>query len=1134
MGSMTGAHDPDQAEPGKHEVSGDARARPSLRLAGTATLEMDGSSAGLTSAKAHAVLARLVLDRHTGGTDREQLAELVWPTSLPPTWGSALRTILTRVRRFLLPLPGTELGSVSGRYVLTLPDHLDVDIESARRVDLSDGGAACSDGDLQSVLATARRGFLPDNESSWAREVQDELAEIRVHCLESLALRSAERGDQSAVALVVEAQGLAPLRESVQRSLMQVHRQLGNRAEAVGCFLRFRDRLTEEMGIAPSRETVGLYLDLLGGSGERPARPGSVSAPFIGRVDELGQISQGWERAQAGATQMVLLHGEVGVGKTRLLNEAIRRLEVAEDSILWCHGSTSGDDAPALAPAFALQGSGHGASHAGDVNEPPDVAGLAAALRRFVAGRGPSTLLLDDVHDLDLASMLAVRNAVVEANGRLPLLLLAAGDPSRMPEQNARALRAISQVARSTTVRLAGLSMTQTYDLTLRTLSEVEPAPLGQLYYASGGNPMVLGHLLDERLTGRDPGPAIREFTRTLVRGTSEEGRAFLDAAAVAGARFDVDLVGRMVSLPDDALDDAVAEVVERGLVGPATDVEHGQHQIHLFQHGAVRDALYSAIPTPRRMRLHARLIEALRTTGGSDAPGYLARHLTHVGGAPAPRVESQVMTAREARRRGRRREARDLLRAALAATPVEDRAMLARVRIELGQACHDAADTDAVGYLRDGLYDALAVDDLPLVIEAATTLSMASDASGESVEEVSLVCDVALAAVPADQVADLDPLTVRRLGHVLVRAALAGRHSASSPLASAVSERLAQLVATTTDPRLTEERLVPARDLLDLARLRHDHDTQVLAAHAGLEAAAVLGCPLLFAELEAGLRGAATAHPRAETHQHLLDDLALARDQGYPATPPVDLPMPPPGSAFASPLAPRGDVRGREHAIARWLWSEVAPATRPETIAEVAPSQDHATAALEGLLRRDVTRARHHLLLALRTASILEVDLHALGTAAIVGHAVGDRSTVEQLYELLDPWRYYVCAAGYRGFAGTASFHLARLAARLERWDVAEHQMAAALATTARLGHHDLWVVLAQRELAQLIAARTDEHDRAASELRTQSELLARAVTGELGTQASVDGVVPSTADHRHPSRITRHGHADVVQHRV
>src|SRR5690606_3691893 len=149
-------------------------------------------------------------------------------------------------------------------------------------------------------------------------------------CLDQLIVQSRLNRDYpAAIGYARQVLVRDPFREDTQRQLMAVQYEAGNRAGAIQEFKAFEHRLRQEMGVAPMPETRALYEIILRNarlpSGETPLiaegdEPDAVQPlPFVGRKVEMESLANRWRRAARGQGGLVLIGGEAGVGKSRLI-----------------------------------------------------------------------------------------------------------------------------------------------------------------------------------------------------------------------------------------------------------------------------------------------------------------------------------------------------------------------------------------------------------------------------------------------------------------------------------------------------------------------------------------------------------------------------------------------------------------------------------------------------------------------------------------------------------------------------------------------------------------------------------------------------------------------------------------------
>ena len=199
----------------------------------------------------------------------EQLAEILWPGPVPPAWDSALKSLISRLRRVLAGL-GLSVSSEFGCYQLQLPPDVWVDIEAARNsVDEAEGAMRSQNlgsawGATNVALTITQRPFLPGDDGGWVDQKRRELRGFLIRamdCYMSICLRT----DQASLAVQMANQAVTiePFRETSYQCLMEAHAALGNRAEALRIYQCCRELLAEELGIDPSPETENVYMSLL-------------------------------------------------------------------------------------------------------------------------------------------------------------------------------------------------------------------------------------------------------------------------------------------------------------------------------------------------------------------------------------------------------------------------------------------------------------------------------------------------------------------------------------------------------------------------------------------------------------------------------------------------------------------------------------------------------------------------------------------------------------------------------------------------------------------------------------------------------------------------------------------------------
>jgi class 3 adenylate cyclase/predicted ATPase len=426
------------------------------------------------------------------------------------------------------------------------------------------------------------------------------------------------------------------------------------------------------------------------GPGLHPAR----LTPFCARRAELAMLGEHWASAARGAGGAVLVRGEAGIGKSRLI-ETFLTLHCREEcGVLQLAASPFDVDSPLQPFAAWLRGQANGASgaEAADLAEllgigPAEAAAwspaqirewiLAALLDRVLtlAADQPLCLLVEDLHWLDPTSLELLERLVARLGGRKVLLLLSARDGFEAPW--------LAQPAVAT-LRLARLGADDVAAMVHGLFERADlPAHLvGQLVRKSDGVPLFVVELLRGLLQPGGQSAALRaeygeEGEAEIPASLHESLMARLDRAGLAKEVAQVAaVIGRSVRPGTLA---AVAGRVAAELEAPlaalvGAGVLHrdggGPAVSYTFTHALVRDAAYDSLLRDQRQGLHWRVARVLREhdpKAVEQQPELLALHLAEAG-RPQDAGPYWVEAARRSLSRSALTEATRLLRRGLAA----------------------------------------------------------------------------------------------------------------------------------------------------------------------------------------------------------------------------------------------------------------------------------------------------------------------------------------------------------------------------------------------------------------------------------------------------------------------------------
>lgn len=218
------------------------------------------------------VFSRLAIER-PHALSRNELATMLWPEKLPRAWDAALNSLVSKLR-VLLAKSGLDksdaLPTEFGCYQLNLPTDAWVDFETAvdsiHRAEgfLRAGKWRESWADAQVAYQVSRRPFLAGESGPWVEQQRERLRTIFARACECLAETYVWNGEPSiAIDVAEQLVAIQPFRETGYQLLMRAHAAAGNRAEALRVFERCRNRISEELGVAPSADTHAVYLKIL-------------------------------------------------------------------------------------------------------------------------------------------------------------------------------------------------------------------------------------------------------------------------------------------------------------------------------------------------------------------------------------------------------------------------------------------------------------------------------------------------------------------------------------------------------------------------------------------------------------------------------------------------------------------------------------------------------------------------------------------------------------------------------------------------------------------------------------------------------------------------------------------------------
>jgi DNA-binding CsgD family transcriptional regulator len=504
--------------------------------------------------------------------------------------------------------------------------------------------------------------------------------------------------------------------------------------------------------------------------------PGSLRSssafPFVGRSSELDTLRTLLPRAEGEGRRVVLIAGEAGSGKSRLVREFAVEAAAGGARVLYgaCDAAVRSPYQPFIegldqlvrttdvGELRAALGSAGGeltrllpelGGVVGDLQPPvqadPDTErhrlhlAVTDVLARVSRGR-PVLLVLEDGHWADGPSLLLLRH-LARAAGHARLLLLATfrDTEGELPQALAEALADLRRADDVVRLRLGGLTEADVAEFVrLATAGSGAAELAGAISALTGGNAFLVCELwralvetgavevvdgtirLIRPLGELGTPESVREVVTQRLARLDPSTRSLLEVAATAGADFELDVVRRAAGLAEPDLLAAFDEAVRNGFIEELPARRLG----YRFTHELVRRALYDRLSGPVRAQLHERVGRSLEARPGRQ--GRALADLAHHFAAAAPLgdvargVEYNLLAGRSATAALAFDEAAERLRTALE-LGIEDPAQRAQAFLDLGDAGHRAGRAgDALDAFREAAEIGRALGDAELLARAA------------------------------------------------------------------------------------------------------------------------------------------------------------------------------------------------------------------------------------------------------------------------------------------------------------------------------------------------------------------------------------------------------------------------------
>lgn len=637
-----------------------------IRVLGPLDVRCGGRPVAIPGAKPRAILAVLAL--HAGHVvTAEVLAEILWGLQPPRTAWKALQTHVSALRRCLRDDAVQTSGS---GWMLTVDTtdaaRFEAAVRTGREAVRTGRAAAAAAAFTEALDAWRGQPELPDTARGRSEVIRwvEEHDGVLDDCIDALLAcgKAAEViGDLEASVAA------APLREHRWCQLMLALYRVGRQADALTAYRRARSLLTEQLGVEPGPELRELESAILANDPslvvkaetpvpEPPARdlvavPREGAGLFVGRRAEMRRLCGVLTRAARGEPAVVIISGNAGIGKTRLVQEATASL-----TDLWQvavgHCVEAGESGLPYAPLAGILGAiaetSRGAAalaeagrtepgllplvQAGEAQPAVDTTSGLAQLRLFDAlvrllrrltEQDPLMVVFEDLHWADGSTRAFLsflcRNLVPQP---LAVLLTVRTDELHRKHPLRPLLAELGFLPAAERIEVGPLATGELGELLAhRHGAPLPSATIRGIAKRSGGNPFFAEQLWTVGADDPEARPPV-ELADVLLHRVDRlgaEAQHLLKVASLAGQDIDHDVLLAVADRTEADVAAALRECADSRMFEPTADGTGYQ-----FGHALLAEVIAADVLPPERRAVHARYADVL---AGRASAAVVARH---------------------------------------------------------------------------------------------------------------------------------------------------------------------------------------------------------------------------------------------------------------------------------------------------------------------------------------------------------------------------------------------------------------------------------------------------------------------------------------------------------------------------
>jgi DNA-binding SARP family transcriptional activator len=610
-------------------------------------------------------IAKILLSQRGKVVTSDQLIDSLWPDDSVDTARRRLHVRINQLRKGLKD-KNTLVRTVHNGYIFEPDDSCWIDVEEFQSLvsqgahfqEIGQGRKAIQA--FEQARQVYRGDFLAEDlYTDWTFTHRELFRERFLSLLIELSESYAQQGRyRLAIARTQQALIQDPLRETIYVRLMLYHYYSGEQAQALRVYEQCKKVLSEELNVAPMAATNRIRDQINTGSlwksKERLLYPPPIydgklfevpyvlnEIPFVGRDREYAWLVSQWKNTEK---KVILLEGEAGIGKSRLLDTFAEYINSQGTRVLQIRLSIT-DNTPTRAVINSLGNlltestlsklSPTNLSLLGELYHeihnrypslpplpqlPPEAERLRLQQAISVFAKLPevasSLIILDDAHRLDAAAVELI--LLLSQSMKIVLSFRGEDTPAEHP---------IRITFGASDLSLQPLSIEAIRSI-ISQLSGEENYPIAsQISEQSGGNPLFAVTLLQHMFeigqlfvdsdgkwatTGQLSSPlpeTLRETIEIRLQHLNRAQRQVMDYAAVIGGEFNFNLLKTAIQQPEekllanlDALIDAALVIEPRSLAKPEFMISHDRYT----------EVAYETIPPVRRRLMHGDIARAI------------------------------------------------------------------------------------------------------------------------------------------------------------------------------------------------------------------------------------------------------------------------------------------------------------------------------------------------------------------------------------------------------------------------------------------------------------------------------------------------------------------------------------------